>query len=59
MAQRYIGLLCLDLNNVASVSVKVSPLYLIQNKIRSGRMIVSWTRKRLVGELKQPGRPRN
>ena len=33
-------LYCLDISNIDSVSVKVSPLYLNQNKISSGGMIV-------------------
>jgi len=34
------GLYCLDVSNIDSVSAKVSPLYLNQNKISSGGMIV-------------------
>lgn len=40
LTQCNIGLYCLDISNIDSVSTKVSPLYLNQNKISSGGMIV-------------------
>lgn len=40
LTQCNIGLYCLDISNIDSVSAKVSPLYLNQNKISSGGMIV-------------------
>lgn len=40
LTQRDMGLYCLDVSNIDSVSAKVSPLYLNQNKISSGGMIV-------------------
>ena len=40
LTQCNMGLYYLDISNIDSVSAKVSPLYLNQNKISSGRMIV-------------------
>ena len=59
LTQCNVGLYCLDISNIDSVSAKVSPLYLKQNKISSEGMIVWWMLRKLAGESKRHGRLRN